>query len=120
VFGAIGYPRYKNGCSSISDEHEAMSILSDPRRSELVRKRAGLDIWAGIHGEDPVKLISGYIAVSWAGTCVLWHPANALRWTFVSGAAIAAFSFSARKINRIAAKALQQEIEAIDDCIRPC
>jgi hypothetical protein len=120
VFGAIGYPRYKNGCSSISDEHESMSIVSDPRRSELVRKRGALHIWGGIHREDPVKLLSVYAAISWVSTCVLWHPAGALHWTLLCGAAIAAFSFSTRKFNRIAAKALQQEIEAIDDRIRPC
>jgi hypothetical protein len=68
VFGAIGYPRYKNGWSSISDEHESMSILSNPRRSELVRKRAGLHIWGGIHGEDPVKLLSVLPAPASCGT----------------------------------------------------
>ena len=120
VFGAIGYPRYKNGCSSINDEYESMSILLDPRRSALVRKRAGLHIWGGVNGEDPVKLLSVYITISSAGTCILWHSASALYWTLLGGAAIAVFSFSARKFNRIAAKALQQEIEAIDDCIRPC
>ena len=120
LFGAIGYPRYKNGCSSISDEHESMSILSDPRRSELVRKRVGLHIWGGINGEDPVKVLSVYIAISWAGTYVLWHPASGFYWTLLCGAAIAAFSYFARKFNRIAAKALQREIEAIDDCIRSC
>ena len=120
VFCAVGYPRYKNGFSSISDEHESMSILSDPRRSELVRKRDGLHIWGGINGEDPVKLLSVYIAISSAVTCVLWHSASALCWTLLCGAAVAAFSFSARKFNRIAAKALRQEIEAIDDCICPC
>lgn len=120
VFGAIGYPRYKKGCSSIRDEHESMSILSNSRRSDLVRKRVGLQIWGGIDGEDPVKLLSVYIAISWVGTCVLWQPASALLWALSCGAAIAAFSFSARKFNRIAANALQQEIEAIDDRIRPC
>jgi hypothetical protein len=121
VFGAIGYPRYKNGCSSIRDEHESMSILSDPRRSDLVRKRVGLHVWGGRSGEeDPVKLLSFYVAISWAGTCVLWHPASGVHWTLLCGAAIAAVSVFTREFNRIAAKALQQEIEAIDDCIRAC
>jgi hypothetical protein len=120
LFGAIGCPRYKNGCSSISDEYESMSILSDPRRSELLRKRVGLHIWGGNNGEDPVMLLSVYIAVSWAGTCVLWHPPSGVQWTLLCGAAIAVVSFFARKFNRIAANALLREIEAIDDCIRPC
>ena len=97
-----------------------MSILSDPRRSELLRKRVGLHIWGGIHGEDPVMLLSVYIAISWAGTCVLWHPPSEVYGTLLCGAAIALVSFFARKFNRIAAKALLQEIEAIDDCIRAC
>jgi hypothetical protein len=120
LFGAIGYPRYKNGRSSMSDELESKSILSDPRRSDLVRKRSGLHIWGGTNGEDPVKLLSVYIVSSSAVSCVFWYSASVLHWTLLCGAAIAAFSFSARKFNRIAAKALQQEIEAIDGCIRTC
>jgi hypothetical protein len=123
LFAAIGFPRYKNGRSSISDEYESMSILSDPRRSELVRKRAGLRIWGGAidtSGEDPVKLLLLYIAISSAGTYVLWHPATLLHRALLCGAAVAAVSFFARKFSRIAAKALQQEIEAIDECIRSC
>lgn len=120
TFGTIGYPRYKNGCSSISDEHQSMSILSDPRRSELVRKRVGLHIWGGVDGEDPVTLLSAYILLSSVGACVLWPPVSALGRTLLSGAAIAAFSYVARQFNRIAAKALQQELEAIDDRIRAC
>ncbi len=120
VFGAIGYPRNKNGCSSISDEHESLSILSSSRRSELVRKHTGLQIWGGIQGEDPVKLLLVYVVISWAATCVLWYSTGVVRSTLLSGTVIAAFSFLARRFNRIAAKALQAEIEAIDDGIRAC
>lgn len=119
VFAAIGCPRYKNGRSSISDEYQSMSILSEPRRSELVRKRVGLRIWGGIHEEDPMKLISIYSAISSAVTCAFWHSASVFYWVFLCCALIAALSLYARKFNRIAARALQEEIEAIDECIRP-
>jgi hypothetical protein len=120
VFAAFGYSRYKNGCSSVRDEHESMSILSDPRRSDLVRKRIGLQMWAGCSDEDPVKLLSVYVAGSSAVTCGLWHPPIAVHWMLLCGVAIAALGVFARKFNGIAAKALLREIEAIDDCVRPC
>ena len=132
LFAVLAYRRHKNGLANFYQEVQAISIASDPRRTELVRRRDSLRLFSGggyiswpwLDG-GPVTLLFFLMGISVVLPVIQWfltgtspspwssHPLRV--GLGVVGAAVAfAFWRFSRKLSQLAAAAMQQEIDAMD------
>jgi hypothetical protein len=130
LFIVVAYRRHKNGLATIHQEYLAVSITADRHRSELVRKRDSLRIWAGGGSLSwpwaeggPVLVMFLIVILRLAMFLLLWVHTGTRPWSTqpilfaISTAGTGAmwiFWYFARKCDLLAAAAIQREIDAID------
>jgi hypothetical protein len=122
-----GFWRHKAGLSRVSQEYTALSISRDPHRNELERKRDGLQVWAGgglfsSHGTG-ATVVFFLIGLSLFPFLIRWaarmpFPIN-VNWTNVWLTIIASIGLSVfwvfvRLRSLRAARAIQDELDALD------
>jgi hypothetical protein len=126
AFAAVAYRRHKQGIASAMQMHQALSITSDVRRMELVRKRESLRLWSGGGSlswpwEGPITvlffiLVASDIAVILRSDGSRPWATNPLGfWLMIIGTVgvLVLWPF-VRRENIKAGETLQREIDAID------
>jgi hypothetical protein len=126
VFAAVAYRRHKQGIASVMQMHQAVSITSDVRRMELVRKRESLRLWSGGGSlswpwEGPMTVLFFILVASDIAIILRIDGAgpwttNPLRfWLMIVGTAgVLVLWHFVREENFKASETLQREIDAID------
>ena len=122
-----GFWRHRAGLSKVSQEYTALSISRNPHRNELERKRDGLNIWAGgglfsSHGTG-ATVVFFLIGLSLVPFLLRWigrmpFPLN-VSWmnvwlTISASAGLAVFWVFVRLRSLRAARAIQDELDALD------
>jgi hypothetical protein len=124
----LAWRNYRRGLSDIPHQHAALSILRDPRRNEIERKRDGLLQWADPGAVSytifaaPIIFILYLIAFplvivigAWFGGSLPSDVSMLRLWTSSIGFVVLLVSWIfLRRFNKRAANALQRELDVLD------
>jgi hypothetical protein len=129
-FVGTAYLRHRRAVATVAQQHLALSIVGNPRRMLLVRRRDSLRDFAGGGSlsfpweQAPVTLLFLLLTFSLISVFVRsaasgippWNIAGVWRFVVIGigGVALVFLWIVVRRLNLSAANALQQEIDAID------